>query len=255
MPVVKEFAWFPVTVDRPDQGILHIVNGARYYEADQEVAVDDDYQARYFGIGSIAALSENEMRFTTDFDEHIIIRQTIPTDAARWDRGIGIDLPVDVIGAIMTNSTLPPTISAAVDAQGDVHTMVLESNVGLYARYARTWIRMGDISPIEALQIVDVPLDDLEVYDQADDVGHTVNIVDLHPVEAGYVTAVDVTPDVVPPVLAAAGNAQVIVASPADLPDAIEYAATDAGAGARWYVARRAKAFGWPNPLPWEDTP
>ena len=190
-----------------------------------------------------------EFRFTTG-GERIVLRQTREEDAAASDRfSLGIPLPVDIIGAVMTSSIPEPSISAAVDDDGDVHTMVLETGIGLYARYSRTWVAMFDISPIEQLDMVAVPPDDLEHYDQADDKGATISIRDLNPIDSPSISAVG--PGVTPPIpVTASVPSALIVSSAADLPDAIAYAATEQGVAARWYVARRAKAFGPHRPAP-----
>ena len=248
---VHQFAWYPVTVERPRRGWLGIVHGARYDDVQLEVALADDYQARFFGVGKVLTQSLNEFRFLNEYDEPIVLRPTRADDAAAWDRTtLRIPLPVEIIGAIMTNSIPEPSIAAAVDDGGDVHTMVLETGMGLYARYARSWIRMTDISPIEPLSIVNVPASDLDIYDQADDQGRTVNINDLNPIEAPVISAVDVTPPAEP---VQASALPILVASVDDLPTAIAHAASPEGAESRWYVGRRARALGWTDPLPWED--
>jgi hypothetical protein len=257
--MLRKFGWYPVSYIRETSAgdaTTWIINGAFYDEVESEVAVDDDYDRRYLDVAKVVFETPEEFRFETSAGTKVTLRQTVPTDAAKWDRLSGrIDLPVEIIGAIMTNSTPEPTITAAVDDEGEVHTMVLETSLGLYARYARTWIRMLDISAIEPLEMVDVPSDDLEIYDQADDAGRSVNVSSLHPIMQGYQTAVDFTaPAPVEPVTAGAATfaGTVLISSAADLDDAIAFAATDAGAGSRWYVERRARALGHTDPLPWE---
>lgn len=253
----QRFAWFPVTMERPLTNRILIVNAAFWDPDSREAAVEDGYGGHEYGVATILALSENEFRFTTDVnDELIVLRPTRPDDAASWDRlSNRIPLPTEIIGAIMTDAIPEPSISAAVDEQGDVHTMLLETGLGLYARYAASWIRMTDISPIEQLDIVNVPADDLTIYDQADQRGDTVNIRYLHPVDMPSPGGTAVTPEPAPTVAAAAGSAPgtIVVNSPADLPDAIAFAATQSGAASRWYVARRAKALGYTDRLPWDD--
>jgi hypothetical protein len=248
--------WFPVTFERPP-GLTWIAHEARFVDDPvdgQWVIIDDGNQGRQYKVGAVQAMNENELRWESPTGGTYLIRPTRPDDAAVWDFGLRIPLPTDIIGAILTGSIALPTISAAVDDTGDVHTIILETGVGLYARYARTWIRMTDISPIEQLDIVDVPASDLEIYDQADDQGRTVSIRDLNALDTPAVGGVEVTPTAPATPVTAAAVQQVIVASYADLPDAIAYAATDEGQGARWYVGRRAKAFGWTEPLPWDES-
>lgn len=252
----QRFAWFPVTMEHPDRpagapGRLLIAHAAFYDPIAREVAVEDDYSGREYTVGEIVVQNTNEFRFRTDSDELIILRPTVANDAVHWPRTPDrIPLPVEIIGGILTDAIQPPTIAAAIDNEGDVHTMILETAVGLYARYASLWIRMTDISPIEQLDIVDVPADDLEIYDQADQAGQTTNIRYLHPIDRPAPSAVATTSPVAT-TAAVTTPTLVTITSAADIPDAVVFA--QAHPESRWYVARRAKALGWAEPLPWED--
>jgi hypothetical protein len=253
--MLRKFGWFPVTYER-DGRVTSIVNAVFHDPIEGEVTIDDGYDQRDLGVDRIIALSDQEFQFVSSGGAKVTLRQTVAADAASWDRlALRIDLPVEIIGAIMSNTiNAEPVITAAIDDDGDVHTMVLETALGLYARYARTWIRMGDISAIESLEIVSVPPDDLEIYDQADDAGQTSNIRYMHPVSQPHLAAIDVAPAPTPVTAGAAmAVGAVVITSAADLPDAIAFAATDAGAGSRWYVTRRARALGHADTLPWED--
>jgi hypothetical protein len=249
------FTWSPVTFERPRQNIMWIAIEAHYDDDVKVLTIDDEYQGRMFKVGAVDANNAQEFRWRSEgFDEPMSIRPTRPDDALRWDRSLRIPLPTEIIGAILTHATPPPTLSAAVDDLGDVQTMILETGLGLYARYSSSWILMTDISPIEQLGIVDVVADDLAVYDDADNRGETVNLADLHPIERPAVSAVAPgSPEQPTASTASAAPGTVIVASFADLPDAIAYAATASGTGSRWYVARRARSLGWTEPLPWAE--
>jgi hypothetical protein len=251
----KRFPWFPVTFEIPSQDIMWIGEAARYDTDEKIVSIDDGYQARMFFVGAVDILNDMEMRWRSlANDVPMQMRQTLAADAARWHYpgAMDIPLPTEIIGAMMTNTIPPPTIAAAVDDQGDVYTMILETGLGLYARYSGSWLRMTDISPIEQLDIVDVPASDLDIYDTADQRGDSVNIRYLHPIDQPNPSAVDVTPA---PTATVASAVPIIIASVADVPDAVAFAATPEGAEARWYVARRARAFGWTDVFPWEDGP
>ncbi len=242
----RNFGWFPVTLERPDRGLLYILNAAFYDDAESEVGVEDDYQVRYFGVGEVSSLSANEMRFINEYGEHFILRATLPDDSTSWTSGPRIPLPVEIIGAIMSNTTTDPTLAAAVDNDGEVHTVVLETGLGLYARYARNWLRITDLGPLDQLNMVSIPETDLEHYDLADEQGHTVNIADLSPIETTE-DSIDLTSNPTPTPVTAAGSLTIL--SAADLPAAIEHATNHEDA--RWYVERRAKALGWQEALPW----
>ena len=248
----QKFAWFPVTMERPLTNRVLLANAAFYDPDIREAAVEDDYSGHEYTVATVVALSDQEFRFLTETDEMIILRPTRPDDAAASDRFANrIPLPVEIIGAVMTNAIAEPTVAAAVDEQGQVHTMILETGLGLYARYSATWIRMTDISPIEQLDIINVPADDLDIYDNADQRGETVNIRYLHPLEQPNLAGIEVTPPA--PVIASVAP---IIASVADLGDAVEYAASNPEA--RWYVERRWRSLGGEQTgvtLPWLDEP
>ena len=179
----------------------------------------------------------------------MVLRPSRPEDAETGQFNARYPLPTEIMGAIMNGATPDNTaISAAVDADGDVHTMVLETGLGLYARYSRTWMRLTDLTPIENLNIVDIDPDDLNIYDEADSAGNMVNIADLHP---SAPEAVEVIQSAEPAPAPMAASAHIVVASIDDVPRAVAYAATEAGAGSRWYVERRAKGFGWQGEIPW----
>jgi hypothetical protein len=249
----QTFPWFPVTLERPTLDILWIGQAAHYDSEAEVVIVDDAYQGRLFDVAVVDVLNNNEMRWRGLMDEPYIIRPTRPDDAERWDWSLRIPLPTEIIGAILTTNMPSPTLAAAVDAQGDVHTMILETGVGLYARYSASWIRMTDISPIEQLDIVEVPPDDLNIYDAADQRGNTVNVAYLHPLNPPSKTAVDVTPEPAVPTVASVAPVAT-VASVADLPDAVEFGLINPDS--RWYITRRWKALGGEATgvvLPWEN--
>lgn len=259
MPAKRLFGnQFPITMERRDGALIRLADAAFYDEATREALVEDAYSGHWYTVDSLAVLNESEFRFATDTGERIVLRPTRPDDAAASDRfTLGIPLPVEIIGAFMSNTITEPTISAAVDDDGDVHTMILETGIGLYARYSRQWIALSDISPIEQLDIVDVPPSDLEHYDMADDLGKTISIRDLTPINAPARSAIGPSRAAPPPpavTAAAVDTGTLVITSAADLAPAIAWGETHPGA--RWYISRRWKALGGPQTgveLPWED--
>jgi len=259
----RRLPWTPVAVDRSDihaqtryRSPVTLAIAAFYDDHDRLLIIEDGYEGRILAVGTIIDDSPQEFRFrSADRDELIVVRPVRADDAATA-MPLHIPLPPEIIGGIMAGTTPQPTLSAAVDDQGDVHTMVLETATGLYARFSRNWLLLSDITPIEQLQMVAVDPEDLEHYDMADDSGKTISIRDLTPTNEPSISATGPSRTASPPAVpVTAGAAPLItVASAADLPDAIAYAATQEGAGSRWYVARRAKALGHTDPLPWEVT-
>jgi len=244
---------FPITMERRNGRTILLANAAFYDENKREVIVEDAYQGHWYSVDSLVVESDQEFRFLTPTGEKIILRPTRSDDAAVSDRfTLGIPLPVEIIGALMSKTISEPTISAAVDDDGDVHTMILQTATGLYARYSRQWILLSDISPIESLDIVDVPPTDLEHYDMADDVGKVISIRDLAPLDPPAPSAISQpTPE---PLAAAGTSAMITITSAADLPDAVAYAVNHEPS--RWYVERRWKALGGPETgvsLPWAE--
>jgi len=248
---------FPITMERRDGRLIRLANAAFYDEATREALVEDDYSGHWYSVDTLVAMDESQLRFVTETGEKIVLRPTRPDDAAASDRfTLGIPLPVEIIGALMTNTIPEPTISAAVDDDGDVHTMILETGVGLYARYSRQWIPLIDISPIEQLDIVDVPATDLEHYDMADDIGKTISIRDLSPINPPAASAIGPNRATPPPpaVTASADAGMIVITSAGDLPDAVAWG--ESHPAARWYISRRWRALGGPDTgvtLPWDD--
>ena len=261
---MKRFPWFPVTVERPDTPVPTSVAFEALYWDDADdaggaglavVAWDD--RSREFNVEQVLTLSPQEFRFLTDSGQLVVIRPSRPEDSDTGQFNARYPLPTEIMGAIMNGATPDNTsISAAIDSDGDVHTVVLETGLGLYARYSRTWHRLTDLTPIENLNIVTIDDADLNLYDDADSAGNMVNITDLHPAEQETIEVIQSRE--APQSVTAAALRQdtvhvIVVASADDIPRAVAYAATDAGAGSRWYVARRARKLGYEAAFPWEE--
>lgn len=253
----QTFPWAPVTVEMPGSGIpLSIAFNAYYDPEDQEssgkgsVGVEWEYDSKQFDVGEILNKSDQEMRIISTSGRLIIVRPTRPEDAAISGQFTQpYDLPVEVIGAIMTSAIPSDTnLTAAIDDEGDVHTCLLETNLGLFARYGGQWIKITDTAAIEHLNVVDIADDDLNLYDEADINGQMVNITAMTPTER---EVTEVIQEPAQPVTASVPTRAVVVASLDDVPGAIRYAESEEGRGSRWYVARRAKALGWTDPMPW----
>lgn len=256
---MTRFSWYPVTIERPWSEVPITIASIAEYAPDApeggalgEVGIFFPAATQYALVDTIQALNDQQFVFTDPAGRQVTLRQTRADDAESWPEiWPRYPLPVEVIGALLQSTIPDPNLTAAVDGDGDVHTLILETNLGLYARYSRTWIRLADATPIEQLYIVDISPESLNAYDDADVKGEMVNIRDLN-------TAAGEANEVIPsapttPVTAAGAVRTVIVASMADVPAAIEFAATPDGAASRFYVERRAKALGYSDPFPWQE--
>jgi hypothetical protein len=251
---LRRISWFPITLERErgPQPRLYVAYWATYDDVSGEVVVSFDGDGKEWIAAQIVNDSAEQFTFVTDHHgETITLRHTVPGDAATSQQfDTPMPLPVEIIGALMKGTTDTPNLSAAVDTNGDVHTMILETGLGLYARYGGVWIRMTDLSPIEQLDIVDTDPNDLTLYDEADQAGNMLSYRDLNPIDAPAPAAIQAEP-----VMASvpAPTATIVVASAADLPDAVQWGQTHPES--RWYIARRWKALGGTETgveLPWE---
>ena len=245
----------PVAIENPDLGRVRLAHRAVKENGEWVV----DYSAMdAVGYRIVAEISEysNEVRFVGDDNLKYVIREVRPSDSqiAQNHPYFGtLPLPVEIIGAIMNNTIGPVSLYAAVDGDGDVHTMILWTDNGLYARYARAWVRIADASSVASLTLLEVDEVNLDAYDAADETGRVLTRGALvEPESAPVGTSA-------PPIIETAGTTMLasapivapIIASLEDLPTAIEYA-TD-NEGARWYTSKRAKALGHTEALPWEN--
>ena len=192
---MKQFRYKPVTVDVVDpdgeNSVLWIGRSARYgpvvgaetpYVV--EIAIRDD--VKIIGLGDITRDTSDEVIATTASGYTAKIRETLPRDA---ERAISIDSSIPlppVVAAMMVSraanerdSSVQPTLSALVDDEGLVATLMLTSNAGLFARYDNVWVDIADIDSIEGLDAYDVEDSALELYDEHDQVGESVHIVSM----------------------------------------------------------------------------
>lgn len=258
----KVFPWFPMTIERAGTPVpVSVAYGAQYWDDAEDAGaagfatVDWEEDYREFDVEEVITNAPQEFRFKTPSGLMVVLRPSIPEDAASGQFNVSYPLPTEILGAIMTHA-IPDntTLSAAADDDGDVHTMILETGLGLYARYSQTWLRLIDTAPIENLNIVDVPGDDLAAYDEADTAGEMLNLTDLHPFEGQEAVEVIQPREEPEPVTSSAGPVNaIIIGSLDDVPRAVAFAATPAGEASRWYVARRARRLGYTTPFPWEQ--
>jgi hypothetical protein len=100
-----------------------------------------DGDARFYSVAEILGDTDQEFRFTNNDGTVVVVRPTVPSDAERGRQfpTLPFDLPVDLIGAIVTTTVEPDSavLTAATDNEGDVHTVLLETPLGIHARYGK----------------------------------------------------------------------------------------------------------------------
>ena len=180
------------------------------------------------------------------YDEYDPVRAGV--SAIPWPKSVVQDAMVGE-GPIMLN--------ALVDINGDVATMLLDAPSASYVRYTGQWFLLSDIEAIDDYDVVEVEDTTLDVFDPADQAGKSVKITSM-PVKpdedfrvtvrySGDPDATALEPLVTETVVASLSIPT--IASARDLPAAIEFAQTHPEF--QWYVARRAKALGVGDELPW----
>ncbi|HEY7030708.1 MAG TPA: hypothetical protein VH482_05230 [Thermomicrobiales bacterium] len=258
--MIEDFPWCPVTLERA--GESPVIKYWAGFDASEDIGPGGgvmyggaDGDARWYSVATVVNRSDQEFRFTNNDGTEVVARPTVAADAMRGGQfpTLPFDLPVDLIGAIVSMTVEPNDVNltAGIDDEGDVHTMLLETPLGIYARYGMQWILLTDVGVISHLNVVNVSPEDLDLYDEADTNGQMVNITAMAATPESLVTIQEPAP---PPttVTASLPTHAVVVASLEDLPNAIRYAESEEGKGSRWYVARRAKALGYTETLPWE---
>lgn len=252
---MKNFPHSPIAVVQPDLGRVRIAKSAWFDDGEWYVAFNEQ-DAPSWTVTETLLDAPDEVRFVDGAGLITVIRPARESDAeiARNHPFFpGFPLPVPVIGAIMNNLSGPVSLYAAVDPDGDVATMVLFTDVGVFARYSRAWQRVRDTGVLGDMVLVEVGDNDLDMYDQADEYGRVLTRGALTEVEPGAVSA--------PPIIAVGERTSTltasapvvapIISSAEDLVAAIDFA--NDHPDARWYVQRRARALGHTDPLPWEN--
>lgn len=187
----------------------------------------------------------------------VTVRATIEDDAVAVEGLPGYPLPVRVITASISGENMDTHIEALVEDDGYVSTILLVTDVGLFTRYARTWIALRDVNLIDGLNSVEVEDGAVDVYDAADDLGQQVSIdglpsEDRDRVGAGQLFVAASAPrtfaTATEPVTASAELP--IVDTPEQLTAAIESAVSDPSI--RWYIEKRVRALEMEVELPWE---
>lgn len=190
-------------------------------------------------------------------EQPVVVRPTLESDAIISTTMSGmpsVPMPLDVIGSIHASNGVftMPTLWAMTDDDGFVVTMMLNSDTGLYVRFASAWHRLVDDDVVDGLSVVEVDDSSLEMFDQFDRAGQLVHVSAMSqggmPIPDEVLQEPD--PDAPVAVVSAAQLKEMpALASADDLPLAIAQAQADPEL--QWWVERRVKALGLSASLPW----
>lgn len=189
----------------------------------------------------------------------LLARATIEDDAVAVPGLPAFPLPVSVITATLAGENMDTHVEALVEDDGYVSTLLLVTDVGLFTRYARTWIGLRDVELIDGLDSVPVYDQAVEVYDAADDLGQQVSVDGLPSDTRGAVgtgamfvaASAQMTFQTDTPVVATAMVALPVIDTLEQLTAAVEAAGEDETL--RWYVEKRAQALGAEISMPWSS--
>lgn len=232
------------------------------HEVENTVELEGQIDIRMVDVGTIDLNVPNRLTGTTSPNGlPITVRATIEDDAVVLPSLPRYPLPVPVIIGSITGENMDTHIEALVEDDGYVSTLLLVTDMGLYTRYSRTWIRLADVDLIDGLSSVEVYDEAVDVYDAADDVGQQVSIEglpreDRDEVGLGELFVAESAPRTFDPdgdkepVTASVMEAELpVIDTPEQLLAALETATEDESL--RWYVERRAAALGVEVELPW----
>jgi hypothetical protein len=171
-------------------------------------------------------------------------RDLDPYDAVTMSAA-GVPQPLMVVQAhVIRGGVLADSLDAVVAADNTVATLMLETGMGTFVRYAGDWqLLQSDSGSLEDMALVSVAPGALAVWDAADSANQTISVFDL-PRDAGDGTVVNPEPavDLETAAAVAASGVQIPQIDRAeDLDLAIRFANTHPTA--RWYVTKRARAL------------
>lgn len=267
-PRLKTFLESPVTIaiTRADGDELWIGSKATWRTGDYcpiDLELHGKNETRWFPLTELEEVAPDMWsgRIQTDTPDgpRVMIRPTVETDAMSAITTFAfphIPIPLDVLSEYLNHDgAFMPTLWAMSDDDGFVVTLMLNSDAGLYVRYANAWLRLNDPDVIDGLNVTEVDASSLDMFDQFDQAGQMVGLSAMRfksqPVDTDLVTGQgNVTaPTVVESTIAEVKTVPVL-SSAADLTAAIAAAAEDESL--QWYVERRAAALGLDADFPWK---
>lgn len=147
------------------------------HEVENTVELEGEIDIKLVDIDTIDVSVPNLLTGTSSpLGLQMVVRATMEDDAVALPSLPGYPLPVPVIIGSITGENMDTHIEALVEDDGYVSTLLLVTDMGLYTRYSRTWIRLADIDLIDGINSIEVYDGAVDVYDTADDVGQQVHI-------------------------------------------------------------------------------
>lgn len=173
-------------------------------------------------------------------------RDLDPYDAVMMSAA-GVPQPLQVVQAhvLRGGGVLADSLDALVAADNTVATLMLETGMGTFVRYAGDWQLLSDSTgALDDLAVVAVAPGAVDVWDAADSASTTVSVFDLPLVDNQDGSTINPEPQVdfeTTAAIAASGISIPQIDRVEDLDLGIRYA--NAHPEARWYVTKRARAL------------
>lgn len=228
--------------------------------------LDDGYAIRELVLSNVVE-STDGLTATTQSGYQLKVRPMSESDVFHLTPMITYPVPVAVINGMLNGDNMP-TLEALVDDEGDVMTLMLSTDQGIYLRFSNSWHYLTpgqEPDPIDGYTVVSVGNNAVDVYDSVDSRGLSSSIV-KYPLAEGEayfgpvrdddssVMNAEGTVDIdtvtsAASIVSRGQSAYPVVASLDDIDAAIEEATVDPSI--RWYVEKRVRALGSNAEIPW----
>jgi hypothetical protein len=243
-----------ITHRRAVGGIAYGLSGTGW-----SVGWDDDDGDTIRGVILSSVEDQGDHIMGTDEGGQIVrFRDLDPYDAVMMSAA-GVPQPLQVVQAhVLRGGVLADSLDALVAADNTVATLMLETGMGTFVRYAGDWQLLSDSTgSLDDLAVVSVAPGALDVWDAADSASTTISIFDL-PLVGDDGNPINPEPQVdieTTAAIAASGISIPQITTIEDLDLGLRYA--NAHPEARWYVTKRARALAASGRIPsyWNVAP